>query len=120
MSEENHKPSSFQSPYSNKPILSFESHLKGLGEQPRALLLELRNFVKSLGDNVIEEVRPHRVVYAKSLTFRIFLDIQPKNDSLLISARSSRNEPAAILTVRTAEEVEHLKPQIKHAYQIIR
>jgi|SRR5438876_5496473 len=120
MSEENHKPSSFQSPYSNKPILSFESHLKGLGEQPRALLLELRNFVKSLGDNVIEEVRPHRVVYAKSLTFRIFLDIQPKNDSLLISTRSSRNEPAAILTVRTAEEVEHLKPQIKHAYQIIR
>ena len=106
--------------YSNKPILSFESHLKGLGEQPRALLLELRNFVKSLGDNVIEEVRPHRVVYAKSLTFRIFLDIQPKNDSLLISTRSSRNEPAAILTVRTAEEVEHLKPQIKHAYQIIR
>ena len=106
--------------YSNRPILSFESHLKGLGEQPRALLLELRNFVKSLGDNVIEEVRPHRVVYAKSLTFRIFLDIQPKNDSLLISTRSSRNEPAAILTVRTAEEVEHLKPQIKHAYQIIR
>ena len=106
--------------YSNKPILSFESHLKGLVEQTRTLLLEIRNFVKSLGDNVIEEVRPHRVVYAKSLTFRIFLDIQPKNDSLLISTRSSRNEPAAILTVRTAEEVEHLKPQIKHAYQIIR
>ena len=106
--------------YSNKPILSFESHLNGLVEQTRTLLLEIRNFVKSLGDNVIEEVRPHRVVYAKSLTFRIFLDIQPKNDSLLISTRSSRNEPAAILTVRTAEEVEHLKPQIKHAYQIIR
>ena len=106
--------------YSNKPILSFESHLNGLVEQTRTLLLEIRNFVKSLGDNVIEEVRPHRIVYAKSLTFRIFLDIQPKNDSLLISTRSSRNEPAAILTVRTAEEVEHLKPQIKHAYQIIR
>jgi hypothetical protein len=105
--------------YSNKPILSFESHLKGLGEQPRALLLELRNFVRSLGDNVIEEVRPHRVVYAKSLTFRIFLDIQPKNDSLVLSTRSSRNEPAAIRTVRTAGEVEHLKPQIKHAYHTI-
>ena len=106
--------------YSNEPILSFESHLKGLVEQTRTLLLEIRNFVKSLGDNVIEEVRPHRIVYAKSLTFRIFLDILPKNDSLVISIRSSRNEPAAILTVRTEEEVEHLKSQIKHAYQTIR
>jgi hypothetical protein len=106
--------------YSNKPILSFESHLKGLVEQTRTSLLEIRNFVKSLGDNVIEEVRPHRIVYAKSLTFRIFLDILPKNDSLVISIKSSRNESAAILTVRTVEEVEHLKSQIKHAYQTIR
>lgn len=106
--------------YSNKPILSFESHLNGLVEQTRTLLLEIRNFVKSLGDNVIEEVRPHRIVYAKSLTFRIFLDILPKNDSLVISIRSGRNESAAILTVRTVEEVEHLKSQIKYAFQTIR
>ena len=106
--------------YSNKPSLPFETHLHGLGEQPRASLLEIRNFVKSLGDNVIEEVRPHRIVYAKSLTFRIFLDILPKNDSLVISIRSGRNESAAILTVRTVEEVEHLKSQIKHAFQTIR
>jgi len=106
--------------YSNKPILSFESHLNGLVGQTRTLLLEIRNFVKSLGDNVIEEVRPHRIVYAKSLTFRIFLDILPKNDSLVISIKSGRNESAAILTVRTVEEVEHLKSQIKHAFQTIR
>lgn len=106
--------------YSDKPILSFESHLNRLGEQPRAILLEIRNFVKSLGDNVIEEVRPHRIVFAKSLTFRIFLDIQPKNDALVISTRSGRHESAAVLIVRTLEEVEHLKSQIKHAYQTIR
>jgi hypothetical protein len=105
--------------YSNKPSLPFETHLHGLGEQPRASLLEIRNFVKSLGDNVIEEVRPHRIVYAKSLTFRIFLDIQPKNDSLIISIRTSRNESATILTVNTMQEVEDLKPQIKKAYQTI-
>lgn len=105
--------------YSNKPSLPFETHLNGLGEQPRALLLEIRNFVKSLGDNVIEEVRPHRIVYAKSLTFRTFLDIQPKNDSLIISTRTSRNESATILTVNTIQEVEDLKSQIKNAYQTI-
>ena len=106
--------------YSNKPSIPFETHLNGLGEQPRASLLEIRNFVKSLGDNVIEEVRPHRIVYSKSLTFRIFLDILPKNDSLIISTRSSRSESAAILTIRTVEEVEHLKSQIKHTFQTIR
>ena len=105
--------------YSNKPSLSFETHLNGLGEQPRTSLLEIRNFVKSLGDNVIEEVRPHRIVYAKSLTFRTFLDIQPKNDSLIISTRTSRNESATILTVKTMQEVEDLKSQIKNAYQTI-
>jgi len=105
--------------YSNKPSIPFETHLNGLGEQPRASLLEIRNFVKSLGDNVIEEVRPHRIVYAKSLTFRTFLDIQPKNDSLTISTRTSRNESATILTVKTMREVEDLKSQIKNAYQTI-
>jgi predicted transport protein len=105
--------------YSNKPSLPFETHLHGLGEQPRASLLEIRNFVKSLGDNVIEEVRPNRIVYAKSLTFRTFLDIQPKNDSLIISIRTSRNESATILTVNTMQEVEDLKSQIKNAYQTI-
>jgi predicted transport protein len=105
--------------YSNKPSLPFETHLHRLGEQPRASLLEIRNFVKSLGDNVIEEVRPHRIVYAKSLTFRTFLDIQPKNDSLIISIRTSRKESATILTVNTMQEVEDLKSQIKNAYQTI-
>ena len=40
--------------------IPFEIHLEGLEEETKTLLLDLRNFVKSLGDNVIEEVRPHR------------------------------------------------------------
>ena len=42
--------------------IPFESHLEGLEEEPKTSLLDLRNFVKSLGNNVIEEVRPHRIV----------------------------------------------------------
>jgi hypothetical protein len=63
--------------YSDKSAIPFENHLEGLEEEPKTSLLDLRNFVKSLGNNVIEEVRPHRIAYAKSLTFRTFLDIQP-------------------------------------------
>ncbi len=63
--------------YSDKSAIPFENHLEGLQEETKTSLLNLRNFVKGLGNNIIE-VRPHRIVYAKSLTFRTFLDIQPK------------------------------------------
>src|ERR687897_2312654 len=99
--------------YSDKSAaIPFESHLEGLEEETKTLLLDLRNFVKSLGDNVIEEVRPHRIVYAKSLTFRTFLDIQPKKDSLTISLRKSRNKSTTNHTVKTIGEIENVKAQI--------
>ena len=80
-------------------------------------ILDLRNFVKSLGNNVIEEIRPHRIAYAKSLTFRTFLDIQPKKDSLTISLRKSRNESIITQTIKTVEDIENVKPQIVEAYK---
>ena len=97
--------------------IPFESHLEGLEEETKTLLLDLRNFVKSLGDNVIEEVRPHRITYAKSLTFRTFLDIQPRKDSLTISLRKSRSEPIITQIAKTAKEIENVKPQIAEAYE---
>ena len=83
-------------------------------------ILDLRNFVKSLGNNVIEEIRPHRIAYAKSLTFRTFLDIQPKKDSLTISLRKSRNESIITQTIKTVEDIENVKPQILEAYKKIK
>ena len=49
--------------YSDKSTatIPFENHLEGLEEETKTLLLDLRNLVKSLGGNVIEEVRPHRI-----------------------------------------------------------
>jgi predicted transport protein len=106
--------------YSDKSAIPFENHLEGLEEQTRAGLLNLRHFVKRLGGNVIEEVRPHRIVYAKSLTFRTFLDIQPKKDSLTISLRKSRSESTTSYTVKTIEEIENVKAQIAEAYEKIK
>jgi predicted transport protein len=107
-------------PYSDRSAIPFESHLEGLEEETKTLLLNLRNYVKSLGNSVIEEVRPHRIVYAKSLTFRTFLDIQPKKDSLTISLRKGRNESTINHTVKTAEDIENVKPQIANAYENIK
>jgi predicted transport protein len=105
--------------YSDKPSISFESHLEGLEEQVRAAFVSIRDFVKSLGENVVEEVRPHRVVYAKSLIFRTFLDVQPKTDSLIVSIKTSRKESPEVLTVKNIQQVEDLKSQIRNAYQTI-
>jgi hypothetical protein len=69
----------------------FEAHLERLAEPARATMIELRKFVISLGANVIEEVRPHRVVYAKTLAFRTFLDVEPAVDSLIVEVRSGRS-----------------------------
>ena len=109
--------------YSDKSAataIPFENHLEGLEEETKTLLLDLRNFVKSLGDNVIEEVRPHRITYAKSLTFRTFLDIQPRKDSLTISLRKSRNESPIDHTVKTVQDMGNVKPQIAEAYEKVK
>ena len=102
--------------YSEKPTISFETHLEGLDQETKTLLTELREFVKLCGGNVIEEIRPHRIVYAKSLTFRYFLDIQPRKESLLISIRKSRKEPSTEYIVKNMQEVEKIKLEISQAY----
>jgi hypothetical protein len=101
----------------NRP--QFETHLEGLKEPARSIMLDLRDFVKSLGGNVIEEVRPHRVAYAKTMNFRTFLDIAPAGDSLVLSIRHSRSALATTATVRTVQEAEDVKKQIAEAYQKI-
>jgi hypothetical protein len=106
--------------YSEKASISFESHLVGLQEETRELLLNLRAFINSLGDNVIEEPRPHRIAYAKSLNFRIFADVQPREDSLIISVKKSRNEPLMSSKVKNLPELEAAKIQIAEAYNKIK
>ena len=80
-----------------------------LKEPAKAIMIDLRSFVKSLGSNVIEEVRPHRVAYAKTMNFRTFLDIAPAGDSLVLSIRYGRVAPPATVTVRTAQEAKDAK-----------
>ncbi|HXS60517.1 MAG TPA: DUF5655 domain-containing protein [Candidatus Sulfopaludibacter sp.] len=102
--------------YSDKPVISFNSHLEGLDENTGNLFINLRDFIKSLGDDVIEEIRPHRIVYAKSLTFRYFLDIRPRKDSIILSIRKSRKEPAIEYIIRGNQKIDNIKFEISEAY----
>jgi hypothetical protein len=100
--------------------IPFESHLEKLKEPVRTIMVDLRKFVVSLGSNVIEEVRPHRIVYAKTMNFRTFLDIDPMaGDSLILSIRYGRDVPPITMMVITMEDAERAKKQITEAYQKI-
>ncbi len=99
--------------------IPFESHLERLSEPARTMMTDLRRFVLSLGGNVLEDVRPHRVVYAKTMNLRTFLDIEPARDSLVLSIRSGRSAPPATITLRSLEETNVAKTRISEAYQKI-
>lgn len=104
----------------NKAGLHFEDHLTNLRGDIREILLELRRFVKSLGDMVIEEVRPHRIVYAKTLNFRKFLDIQPKDDRLAIVVKHGRGKTENAFLISSDKDLEAIKSQISQAFQDIK
>ena len=99
--------------------IPFETHLERLNDQLKAVMVDLRRFVLALGSNVIEEVRPHRVVYSKTMNFRTFLDIEPAGNSLVVSIRSGRSAPPTTVSVRSAQESEQAKSRIAEAYQKI-
>lgn len=105
--------------HTDKPDISFESHLVNLSKDVGILLVSIRDFVLSLGDNVIEEVRPHRIVYAKSLTFRYFLDIYPRKNDLIIGIRKNRKESAKEYVVSSIQQIQSIESEIKEAYKVI-
>jgi hypothetical protein len=104
----------------NRVGLQFEDHLKNLRGDTREMLLELRRFVQSLGDMIIEEVRPHRIVYAKTLTFRAFLDIQPKEEGLAIVVKHGRGKPEYAFLISSGKDLEEAKSQISQAFHDIK
>ena len=102
---------------SDKTGISFDSHLANHNDEMKRLLLKIREDVFSLGDKVIEEVRPHRIVYAKSLTFRYFLDIYPRTMDLIVSVRRNRKDPAKEYIVHNYDEWKNIKIEISTAYE---
>ena len=102
--------------YSEGPKISVQDHLSKLDEPAKTILQEIRSFVLSLGTNVIEEVRPHRIVYAKSFNFRTFLDIEPSMNVLAVSIKTGSRGESTKLTIGSGEQMQNLKELIKQAY----
>jgi len=105
--------------YNDSPKISFDTHLINLHPDQRKILLELRNFVRSIGDNVVEDIRPHRIVYSKTLAFRNFLDVQPATEELIIATRKNRKEIPVIHKISNKQDFEKLKEEIIRVYENI-
>jgi len=105
--------------YNNAPKISFDTHLINLHPDQRKILIELRNFVRTIGDNVVEDIRPHRIVYSKTLAFRNFLDVQLSIEEIIIATRKNRKETPIIYKISNKQDFEKLKEEIISAYKNI-
>ena len=99
---------------------TYDDFKKQITPQIKPLFDELRNYCFSLGKNVVEDVRMHRVVFGKSMTFRFFADIEPQRDSVLVKIRRDRNEPLREIDIKSNENLEQIKNLLLDAYSNIR
>jgi hypothetical protein len=105
---------------SDRTDVPFEAHLSELEGDLKQVLLDLREFAKSLGATVIEDVRPHRIVYAKTLNFRTFLDVQPRRDGLAIAIKYGRGAPETSHLISNDKDLEAIKPKISQAFRTLK
>ena len=80
----------------------------------------LRQYCMSLGGNVVEDVRAHRMVFGKSLSFRWFADLEPENNSIIVKIQRDRKEPFKTITITNETNLDDLKGMILDAYNTIR
>lgn len=99
---------------------SYADFKKQIPSQIQPVVETLRDFCFSLGDNVIEDVRMHRIVFCKSITFRWFADIEPENETVLLKIQKSRKENQETIRLKPDENLEHVKKILRDAFETIR
>ena len=80
---------------------------------------ELRNFRISLNQNVVEDVRMHRIVFGKSMTFRWFADVEPQEEGVIVKIQKNRKESPKIVNIKLEQELDSTKGLISNAYESI-
>lgn len=100
------------------PKRTFEDFRRQLRPQILPAFEELRTFCLSLA-NTVEDVRAHRVVFGKSLTFRWFADMEPDAECIIIKIQKDRKEPFKTATILPNQSLDEIKSQIKEAHEKI-
>ena len=88
-------------------------------EPVKPLFDKLRKYCMSLDEKVIEDVRMHRVVFCKTVTFRWFADLEPTQSSIIIKIQKERKVEPKILEVTTEQELSEIESKLKDAFATI-
>ena len=97
---------------------SYDDFMKDANSKVQPLMNSLREFCLSLGSNVVEDVRMHRVVFCKSFAFRWFVDAEPQNDSVLLKIQKNRKETQTI-QLGLDQDLDKIHTLIREAYNSI-
>lgn len=95
---------------------TFENFKNQIPKSSLTLFQELRDYCLSLGQNVVEDVRMHRIVFGKSLTFRWFADLEPLPEGILVKVQKNRKKQPTTIMIQNNENKEALKNLIKEAF----
>jgi hypothetical protein len=80
----------------------------------------IRGYCLSLGENVVEDIRMHRVVFGKSISFRWFADVEPSENYILLKIQRDRKEEPKIHKVEISQDLTFIKKIITDAFISIR
>ena len=99
---------------------SYVDFKKQVSPKIQSLFDSLREYCFSLGSEVVEDVRMHRIVFCKTITFRWFADIEPAEDVVIIKIQKNRKESIQILNLNSNDQLDNVKNLLKEAFNTIR
>ena len=95
---------------------NYEEFRKSLPSNVAILFDDLRSYCFTLGENVVEDIRMHRIVFSKSMTFRNFADIEPQKDSIILKIKRDRKEPEKEIQIKLNDNLDETKKLLSDAY----
>ena len=98
---------------------NYDDFKKQIPSSVLPLFDSIREFCFSLGKNVVEDVRMHRVVFGKSMTFRWFVDVEPQSDGVIIKIQKNRKEPVQIIQIKKEQQISEFSQILKVAFEEI-
>ena len=99
---------------------TYKDFQRQIPEPVKPLFDKLRTYCMSLDEKVIEDVRMHRIVFCKTMTFRWFADIEPSQSSIIIKIQKERKVEPKILEVNLEQELSEVESLLKDAFMTIR
>ena len=98
---------------------SYEDFKKQIPIAIQPLFDLIRTHCFSLGQNVVEDIRMHRIVFGKSMSFRWFADVAPQEKSIIIKVQKNRKEQPQIIEIELEQDLTDLKKILKEAFDTI-